>query len=78
LDIVQLDGPPEMSPVTPYEAGSLGRWGHLCGCFVTDVLDWRRISALEGDECKKCAEIAFDASTGGGKPLSRNAKSAGR
>jgi hypothetical protein len=35
-----------------------------CGCLVTDVLGWRRISALEGDECKKCAELAFDASSG--------------
>jgi len=36
----------------------------LCGCLVTHVLGWRRISALEGDECEKCAELAFDASSG--------------
>jgi hypothetical protein len=33
----------------------------LCGCVVTRVLGWRRIYALEGDECEKCAELAFGA-----------------
>lgn len=34
----------------------------LCGCVVTHVLAWRRISALEGDECEKCAALTFWAS----------------
>jgi hypothetical protein len=34
----------------------------LCGCVVTRVLGWRRISVLEGDECEKCAELSFGAS----------------
>jgi hypothetical protein len=37
----------------------------LCGCVVTQAPGWRRISSLEGDECEKCAEVAFDASRGG-------------
>jgi hypothetical protein len=35
----------------------------LCG--VTQVLGWRRISMLEGDECTKCAELSFCASVQG-------------
>jgi hypothetical protein len=31
----------------------------LCGCVVTRVVGVRRISALEGDECSKCAERSF-------------------
>jgi len=31
----------------------------LCGCAVTGVVGWRRISALEGDECEKCASLSF-------------------
>jgi hypothetical protein len=31
----------------------------LCGCLVTGGLGWRRISALEGDECEKCAQLSF-------------------
>jgi hypothetical protein len=37
----------------------------LCGCVVTQVLGWRRISMLEGDECAKCAELSFCASIHG-------------
>lgn len=33
----------------------------LCGCVITRVLGWRRIYALEGDECEKCAEVSFGA-----------------
>ena len=36
----------------------------LCGCLVPGVLCWRRVSALEGDECEKCAQRAFDVSIG--------------
>ena len=31
----------------------------LCGCLVTGGVGWRRISALEGDECEKCAQLSF-------------------
>jgi hypothetical protein len=34
----------------------------LCGCEVTRPLDWTRISSLEGDECRFCAELAFGGS----------------
>jgi hypothetical protein len=34
----------------------------LCGCVVTRVLGWRRISGLEGDECEKCADLSFGTS----------------
>jgi len=34
----------------------------LCGCSVTGRAGWRQISALEGDECEKCAELSFWAS----------------
>ena len=37
----------------------------MCGCVVTQVLGWRRISVLEGDECAKCAELSFCASIQG-------------
>jgi hypothetical protein len=32
----------------------------LCGRTVTQNHSWKRISALEGDECPQCAELAFD------------------
>ena len=38
----------------------------LCGCTVTRVDRWKRIAALEGDECEKCADLTFCA------PSSRN------
>jgi hypothetical protein len=38
----------------------------LCGCVVTYVMGWRRISVLEGDECSKCAERSFCPSAQGG------------
>jgi hypothetical protein len=31
----------------------------VCGCVVTDGHWWRRISALEGDECERCAALSF-------------------
>lgn len=31
----------------------------LCGCVVTRLDSWKRITALEGDECERCAEQAF-------------------
>jgi hypothetical protein len=31
----------------------------LCGCTVTRSLSWRRVGRLEGDECPRCAELAF-------------------
>jgi hypothetical protein len=31
----------------------------LCGCVITRLDSWKRITALEGDECEKCAEHAF-------------------
>jgi hypothetical protein len=37
----------------------------LCGCVVTHMLGWQFVSALEGDECEKCVELAFgDAQSG--------------
>jgi hypothetical protein len=32
----------------------------LCGSTVTQNHSWKRISALEGDECPQCAELAFN------------------
>lgn len=31
----------------------------LCGCVVTRTHSWKRISSLEGDECPRCAQLAF-------------------
>lgn len=31
----------------------------LCGCTVTRARNWRAITALEGDECEKCADLSF-------------------
>src|SRR5712691_4299826 len=31
----------------------------LCGCAITRLNSWKRITALEGDECERCAEQAF-------------------
>jgi hypothetical protein len=31
----------------------------LCGCAITRLSSWKRITALEGDECERCAEQAF-------------------
>lgn len=31
----------------------------LCGCTITRAHSWKRIGTLEGDECKRCAELAF-------------------
>ena len=40
----------------------------LCGGTVTQSQSWKRIRALEGDECPQCAVLAFNekgtASTG--------------
>ena len=33
----------------------------LCGCTVTQSQNWMRIKGLEGDECPRCAELAFGA-----------------
>jgi len=31
----------------------------LCGCAITRLNRWKRITALEGDECERCADKAF-------------------
>ena len=31
----------------------------LCGCAIIRLNSWKRITALEGDECERCAEQAF-------------------
>ncbi len=31
----------------------------LCGCTVTRIHNWKRISTLEGDECPSCADRTF-------------------
>ena len=31
----------------------------LCGCTVTRSVGWKAITALEGDECEKCAAVSF-------------------
>ena len=36
-----------------------GGFATLCGCTVTRAGNWRLIAALEGDECKKCADLSF-------------------
>jgi hypothetical protein len=33
----------------------------LCGCTVTRRVDWKAVTALEGDECEKCAAVSFSA-----------------
>jgi hypothetical protein len=40
------------------EQGPAG-FATLCGCTVTRAGDWRLITALEGDECKRCADLSF-------------------
>ena len=35
----------------------------LCGCTVTGVQSWTRIMKLEGDECPRCADLAFGGDT---------------
>jgi hypothetical protein len=47
--------------------GSSNEAKTLCGRTVTQNHSWKRIRALEGDECPQCAELAFNG----------NAKSAG-
>jgi hypothetical protein len=31
----------------------------LCGCTITRPARWTAVSALEGDECEKCAAVSF-------------------
>jgi hypothetical protein len=31
----------------------------LCGCTITRPRSWTAITALEGDECERCASLAF-------------------
>ena len=31
----------------------------VCGLILTEYHSWKRIRALEGDECTHCAELAF-------------------
>lgn len=31
----------------------------LCGCVVTRPHSWKQINTLEGDECERCASLAF-------------------
>jgi hypothetical protein len=31
----------------------------LCGCVVTRPHSWKQIRTLEGDECERCAALAF-------------------
>ena len=33
----------------------------LCGCTVTRSVSWKAVTALEGDECEKCAAVSFSA-----------------
>lgn len=42
-----------MDPIS-YEAKT------LCGVILTEHQSWKRIRALEGDECPQCAERAFN------------------
>jgi hypothetical protein len=37
----------------------------LCGCVVTRAQGWTWVWALDGDECERCAKIAF----GGGAAM---------
>jgi len=32
----------------------------LCGCNITGSHNWKLLMGLEGDECEKCANRAFD------------------
>jgi len=32
----------------------------VCGRILTEHHSWKRIRALEGDECPRCAELAFN------------------
>ena len=34
----------------------------LCGCAVTQLQSWKRVRSLEGDECGRCADLAFGGS----------------
>lgn len=34
----------------------------LCGCTVTRSCGWKAVTALEGDECEKCAAVSFSVS----------------
>jgi len=43
-----------------------GGFDTLCGCTITRAGNWRAISALEGDECEKCAGLSFSLSRLGG------------
>ena len=36
-----------------------GGFDTLCGCTITRAGNWRVITALEGDECEKCANLSF-------------------
>jgi hypothetical protein len=31
----------------------------LCGSTLTQSQSWKQINSLEGDECPRCAELAF-------------------
>jgi hypothetical protein len=39
-----------------------GGFDTLCGCTITRAGNWRVITALEGDECEKCANLSFSLS----------------
>ena len=39
-----------------------GGFDTLCGCTITRAGNWRVITALEGDECEKCAGLSFSLS----------------
>ena len=45
----------------------------LCGCTVTGAHSWMRIKGLEGDECPRCAELAFGAERRARNPLAMGA-----
>ena len=34
----------------------------LCGCTIIEARGWKAITALEGDECEKCADLSFSSS----------------
>ena len=34
----------------------------LCGCVITQPQNWKRVNSLEGNECPRCADLAFGGS----------------
>ena len=40
----------------------------LCGCVITQPHSWKRVNRLEGDECSRCADLAFGGNAGKSAP----------